>query len=84
MSRCTRRDYGQLRVACQRPLQLSPENLALQRPAPVLPASRPLPVATDAPAEILHRDAAAAADAAGDLGRAGRRNAAAETRNGKL
>ena len=43
----------QPRVACQRPLQFPLDTLALQRPAPVLPPSLPLPVATDPPAEIL-------------------------------
>jgi hypothetical protein len=43
----------QLRVACQWPLQFPPESRALQWPAPVLPPSLPLPVATDPPAEIL-------------------------------
>jgi hypothetical protein len=44
---------NQPRVACQRPLQFPPESLALQRPAPVLLPSLPLPVAIDPPAEIL-------------------------------
>ena len=44
---------SQPRVACQRPLQLPLENLALQRPTPVLPPSLPLPVATAPAAEIL-------------------------------
>ena len=43
----------QPRVACQRPLQCPDDTLALQRPAPVPPPSRPLPDATDPPAEIL-------------------------------
>jgi len=46
-------DGDQLRVACQWPLQLPDDSLALHRPAPELPPSRPLPVATDPPAEIL-------------------------------
>ena len=43
----------QLRVACQWPLQFPLDSLALQRPAPEWPPSRPLPVATELPAEIL-------------------------------
>jgi hypothetical protein len=35
------------------PLQRSPEMIPLHRPAPELPASRPLPLATDAPTDIL-------------------------------
>src|SRR3981189_3085118 len=35
------------------PLQRSPEIIPLHRPAPELPASRPLPLATDAPTDIL-------------------------------
>jgi hypothetical protein len=45
--------YRQPRVACQRPLQLPLENLALQRPTPLLPPSLPVPVATAPAAEIL-------------------------------
>jgi hypothetical protein len=44
---------NQLRVACQLPLHLSPVMIPLQRPLPELPASRPLPVATEAPTEIV-------------------------------
>jgi hypothetical protein len=43
----------QPRVACQRPLQFPLDTLAVQRPAPVLPLSLPLPDATRPPAEIL-------------------------------
>ncbi len=58
----------QLRVACQR----AAAAVAGNDPAPaagtaMLPASRPLPVALDAPTEILDGDAAAATDAAGNL-----------------
>jgi hypothetical protein len=35
------------------PLQRSPEIIPLHRPAPELPASRPLPVALEAPTEML-------------------------------
>jgi hypothetical protein len=43
----------QFRVACHLPLHLSPVIIPLHRPVPELPASRPLPVATDAPTDIL-------------------------------
>jgi hypothetical protein len=43
----------QPRVACQRPLQFPLDTLAVQRPAPLLPLSLPLPDATRPPAEIL-------------------------------
>src|SRR5258708_2759277 len=43
----------QLRVACQMPLQRSPEMTPAHRPAPELPASRPLPAAHDRPTDIL-------------------------------
>src|SRR5450432_3219532 len=43
----------QLRVACQLPLQRSPVITPLHRPAPELPASRPLPAAHDSPTDIL-------------------------------
>ena len=42
-----------VRVACQIPRHRSPEMIPLQRPAPELPTSRPLPLATDRPTEIL-------------------------------
>ena len=40
---------GQLFVACQLPLHLSPVMNPLQRPVPELPASRPPPFAQEAP-----------------------------------
>jgi hypothetical protein len=43
----------QPRVACQLPLQFPLDTLAVQRPAPVLPPSLPLPDAVLPPAEIL-------------------------------
>src|SRR5262245_39788078 len=43
----------QVRVATQVPLHLSPVMMPLQRPAPELPASRPVPLACDAPTEML-------------------------------
>jgi hypothetical protein len=39
-------------MACQIPLHRSPEIIPLQRPAPELPTSRPLPLALDAPTDI--------------------------------
>ena len=39
----------QVRVACQVPLQLSPEMTPRQEPAPLVPPSRPPPVACEAP-----------------------------------
>jgi hypothetical protein len=44
---------GQLRVACQVPLQRSPVMMPLQRPEPELPTSRPPPLAREAPTETL-------------------------------
>src|SRR5882757_6339618 len=42
----------QLRVACQRPLQLPPDNFAVHRPEPEPAPSEPVPLATEPPAEI--------------------------------
>lgn len=42
----------QLRAACQMPLQRSPLMSPLHRPEPVLPASRPLPLAREAPTDM--------------------------------
>jgi hypothetical protein len=47
------RDENQLRVACQLPLQRSPVMMPLHRPVPELPTSRPLPLAFDAPTDML-------------------------------
>jgi hypothetical protein len=43
----------QLRVACQVPLQRSPVMIPRHAPLPLLPASRPPPVAVDAPTDTL-------------------------------
>ena len=43
----------QFRVACQVPLQRSPEMMPRQDPAPLLPESWPPPLALDAPTETL-------------------------------
>ena len=43
----------QLRVACHVPLQRSPEMMPLHEPAPLLPASRPPPLAREAPTDTL-------------------------------
>jgi len=43
----------QLRDACQVPLQRSPVMMPLHDPAPPLPASRPPPLALDAPTDTL-------------------------------
>jgi len=40
-------------VACQIPLHQSPEMIPLHRPAPELPTSRPLPLALEAPTDIV-------------------------------
>ena len=48
-----RHQKNQFRVACQLPLHLSPVMIPLQRPAPEFPTSRPLPLACDAPTEML-------------------------------
>ena len=44
---------GQVRVACQVPLQRSPVMLPRHAPAPLVPARRPPPLALDAPTETL-------------------------------
>jgi hypothetical protein len=41
----------QFRVACQVPLQRSPVMMPLHEPAPLLPASRPPPLALEAPTD---------------------------------
>src|SRR5258708_39824252 len=46
-------DENQLRVACQVPLQRSPVMMPLHDPAPLAPASRPPPLALDAPTDTL-------------------------------
>jgi hypothetical protein len=46
-------DENQLRVACQVPLQRSPVMMPLHDPAPLVPASRPPPLAREAPTDTL-------------------------------
>ena len=61
----------QLRVACQVPLQRSPVMMPLHEPAPLLPASRPPPLALEAPTETCDRDAAGTTDRARNPAAAG-------------
>jgi ribosomal protein L35 len=51
MIKRTKKQIRQLRVACQVPLHWSPEMMPRHEPAPFTPASRPPPLAWDAPTE---------------------------------
>src|SRR5436853_3844074 len=45
--------HGYVRLACQVPLQRSPVMMPRQAPAPLVPTSRPPPLALEAPTETL-------------------------------